>query len=69
MINKYYPGEKWLIATKKGKGNLPLFCGNREQVISIHVLHKTLNIAAVTLVMWNETISKILGLGFHGGPQ
>ena len=26
----------WAITTKKGKGKLPLFCGNAEQVIPIY---------------------------------
>ena len=48
---KYYPDEpvnihiqsllnimlenNWVITTKKGKGKLPLFCGNKEQIIPI----------------------------------
>ena len=52
IINKYYTGEpvhiyiqslinimqdnNWFIITKNGKGNLPLFCGNGEQVIPIY---------------------------------
>ena len=51
-MNKHYPGEpeniyiqswmniiwknNWVITTKKGKGQLPLFCGNVEQVITIY---------------------------------
>ena len=52
IINKYYPGEpvnihlqqciniihenNWAITIKKGKGKLPLFCGNVERVIPIY---------------------------------
>ena len=52
IINIYYPGEpvnihiqsliniiqenNWVITTKKGKGKLPLFCGNGEQVNPIY---------------------------------
>ena len=28
--------NNWVITTKKGKGKLKLFCGNREQVITIY---------------------------------
>ena len=28
--------NNWVITTKKGKGKLPLFCGNGEQVITIY---------------------------------
>ena len=51
-MNKYYPGEpvnihiqsliniiqenNWVITKKKGKGKLPLFRGNVEQVIPIY---------------------------------
>ena len=51
-MNKYYPGEpnnihiqplinimqenKQVITTKKGKGKIPLFRGNGEQVIPIY---------------------------------
>ena len=51
-MKKYYPGEpvyihiqsliniiqekNWVITTKKGKGKLPLFCGNGERVIPIY---------------------------------
>ena len=51
-MNKYYPGEpvnihiqsriniiqenNWVIATKNGKGKVPLFCGNVEWVIPIN---------------------------------
>ena len=51
-MNKYFPGEPvniniqaWIntiqennrvINTKKGKGELPLFCGNIERVIPIY---------------------------------
>ena len=51
-MNKYYPGEpinihiqplinimqdnNRVITTKKGKGKLPIFCGNGEQVITIY---------------------------------
>ena len=38
IINKYYIGEKLLIATKKGKDKLPLFRGNGELLISIYGL-------------------------------
>ena len=30
-----------MITTKKGNGKLPLFCGNREQVIPIYTPNKT----------------------------
>ena len=52
IIHRYYPGEpvnihmqslinvvqdnNWLITTKKGKGKLPLFCGNGERVNPIY---------------------------------
>ena len=52
IINIYYPvepvnihiesllniiqEENWVITTKKGKDKLPLFCGNKEQVIPIY---------------------------------
>ena len=52
-MNKYYPGEpvnihiqslinivlvnNWVITTKKGKGKIPIFCGNEERVIPIYV--------------------------------
>ena len=51
---KYYPGEpinihiqslintihekNWVITTKKGKGKLPLLCGNGERLISVYVI-------------------------------
>ena len=35
-MNKYYAGENCVIITKKGKGELPLFCGNREGLIPIY---------------------------------
>ena len=51
-MNEYYPGEPayihiksliniilentWVITTKKGKGKLPIYCGNRERVIPIY---------------------------------
>ena len=28
--------KNWLITTKKGKGKLPLFCGNGERVIPFY---------------------------------
>ena len=28
--------NNWVITTKKGKGKLPIFCGNRERVIPIY---------------------------------
>ena len=28
--------DNWVISTKKGKGKLPLFCGNVERVIPIY---------------------------------
>ena len=28
--------NNWVISTKKGKGKLPLFCGNVERVIPIY---------------------------------
>ena len=28
--------KNWVITTKKGKGKLPLFCGNGERVIPIY---------------------------------
>ena len=31
--------KKWVITTKKGKGKLPLFCGNGEWVIPIYALN------------------------------
>ena len=31
--------NNWVITTKKGKGKLPLFCGNVEQVITIYGLN------------------------------
>ena len=53
-MNKYYPGESVnihiqslinimqdnnrVITTKKGKGRLPLFCGNGERVITIYAV-------------------------------
>ena len=59
IINIYYPGEpvnihiqssiniilenNWVITTKKGKGKLPLFCGNGERVIPIHGVGGILN--------------------------
>ena len=37
IINKYYPGEQLgNYNQKKGKGKLPLFCGNIEWVINIY---------------------------------
>ena len=54
-MKKYYPDKpvnihiqlsintqqknNWVIATKKGKGKLPLFCGNRERVIPIYAVY------------------------------
>ena len=35
-MKKYYPGEKLGNHHKKGKGKLPLFRGNIEQVIPIY---------------------------------
>ena len=38
-MNKYYSGiqwNNWVVIIKKGKGKLPLFCGNVERVISIY---------------------------------
>ena len=32
--------KNWVITAKKGKGKLPLFCGNIEQVITIYALQK-----------------------------
>ena len=32
--------KNWVITTKKGKGKLPLFCGNVERVFSIYVSHQ-----------------------------
>ena len=56
-MNKYYPGEpvnihiqsliniilekNWVITTKKGKGKLPIFCGNGERVIPIYASQST----------------------------
>ena len=55
-MNKYYPGEpvsiyiqqwiniipenNWATTIKKGKGKLPLFIGNVEQVIPIYDINK-----------------------------
>ena len=37
----YYAGEKLVnYQQKKGKGKLPLFCGNGERVIPIYDTHK-----------------------------
>ena len=52
IINRYYPGEpvnihmkaliniiqenNWVIPPKKGKGQLPIFCGNGERVNPIY---------------------------------
>ena len=30
--------KNWIIATKKGKGKLPIFCGNGERVILIYAV-------------------------------
>ena len=36
-MNKYDPGEKLgNYHQKKGKGKLPIFCGNEERVIPIY---------------------------------
>ena len=36
-MNKYYPGEQLgNCHKKKGKGKLPIFCGNVERVILIY---------------------------------
>ena len=36
-MNKYYSGEKLEnYCQKKGRGKLPLFCGNVERVIPIY---------------------------------
>ena len=39
--------SNWVIITKNGKGKLPLFCGNREQVIKIYDIDHVLG--------WNFT--------------
>ena len=60
-MNKYYPGEpvnihiqsliniilenNWAITTKKGKGKLPIFCGNGDRVIPIYVPRASLNLS------------------------
>ena len=52
IMNKYYPDEpvnihiqslinimqekNWVITIKKGEVELPLFCGNEEQVVPIY---------------------------------
>ena len=57
-MNKCYPGrpvnihiqsliniiqeKNWVIATKKNKGELPLFCGNVERVITIYGINRKL---------------------------
>ena len=41
-MTKYYPGEKLGNYQKKGKGKLPLFCGNVERVIPIYGAQQTL---------------------------
>ena len=37
-MDKYYSGEKLVNHHKKGKGKLPLFCGNIERVITIYAI-------------------------------
>ena len=33
--------NNWVISKKKGKGESPLFCGNREQVVLIYDVDST----------------------------
>ena len=83
IINKYYPDEpvfiymqslinimhekKWVITTKKGKGKLPLFCGNGERVITIYASEARKKFDRKASV-YQESIGEILGSdqGFMG---
>ena len=65
IMKKYYPGEpvnihikslinilldnNWVITAKKGKGKLPIFCGNGKRVIPIYSDH------SLTLVKPHQT--------------
>ena len=44
--------NNWLITTKKGKGKLPIFCGNGEQVITIYDAQLILSDARRSDMIW-----------------
>ena len=54
LINSIHE-KNWLITTKKGKGKLPLFCGNGERVINIYSPNKTVQTCQAKIGD-NETI-------------
>ena len=74
-MNKYYPGEpinihiqplinimqenNWVITTKKGKGKLPLFCGDVELLFpfyDVRIRAVIVDIISFILLPWHSLI-------------